>query len=123
MRGFLTCPCVYAVEGDVARSRAWLVREAPCCSRERCATGRRRAHPELGCGWRSLSRVAANYLERSDHRRSPTATQKEHVDGEARRHGLGNLEVVTATSTGWDLRRRPGRVESTPGSGTRLATR
>jgi cyclopropane-fatty-acyl-phospholipid synthase len=52
---------------------------------------------ELGCGWGSLSLfMAARYPASSFTVVSNSRTQKEHIDGESRARGLGNLRVVTA---------------------------
>ena len=64
------------------------------CERARLADGDRIL--ELGCGWGSLSLwMAANYPASRITAVSNSRTQKEHIDAEAARRGLGNLEVVT----------------------------
>lgn len=51
---------------------------------------------ELGCGWGSLALYNAQRFPRSKITAiSNSRTQKEHIDGEARRRGLANLEVIT----------------------------
>jgi cyclopropane-fatty-acyl-phospholipid synthase len=64
------------------------------CRRARLADGDRIL--ELGCGWGSLSLwMAANYPGARITAVSNSRTQKEHIDAEAARRGLANLEVVT----------------------------
>jgi cyclopropane-fatty-acyl-phospholipid synthase len=64
------------------------------CERARLADGDRIL--ELGCGWGSLSLwMAANYPASRITAVSNSRTQKEHIDAEAARRGLRNLEVVT----------------------------
>lgn len=59
---------------------------------------------ELGCGWGSLSLYLA---ERFPHSRitgvSNSRTQKEYIDGEAARRGLGNLQIITCDMNAFDL--------------------
>ena len=59
---------------------------------------------ELGCGWGSLSLYLA---ERFPHSRitgvSNSRTQKEYIDGEARRRGLSNLQIITCDMNAFDL--------------------
>ncbi|NUN71051.1 MAG: class I SAM-dependent methyltransferase [Bacteroidetes bacterium] len=52
---------------------------------------------ELGCGWGSLSLfMAAKYPNARITGVSNSRTQKEYIDGEARRRGLTNLTIITA---------------------------
>ena len=52
---------------------------------------------ELGCGWGSLTLWMAGRFPNSRIRAvSNSATQKLHIDSEAARRGLANVEVVTA---------------------------
>ena len=59
---------------------------------------------ELGCGWGSLSLYLA---ERFPHSRitgvSNSRTQKEYIDGEAKRRGLSNLQIITCDMNAFDL--------------------
>jgi len=59
---------------------------------------------ELGCGWGSLSLYLA---ERLPHSRitgvSNSRTQKEYIDAEAARRGLGNLQIITCDMNAFDL--------------------
>ncbi|MBM3872693.1 MAG: class I SAM-dependent methyltransferase [Verrucomicrobia bacterium] len=59
---------------------------------------------ELGCGWGSLSLYLA---ERFPHSRitgvSNSRTQKEYIDAEAARRGLGNLQIITCDMNAFDL--------------------
>ena len=51
---------------------------------------------ELGCGWGSLSLYLAERFPTSRITGvSNSRTQKEYIDGEAQRRGLGNLTIVT----------------------------
>jgi cyclopropane-fatty-acyl-phospholipid synthase len=51
---------------------------------------------ELGCGWGSLSLwMAEKYSRARITGVSNSRTQKEYIDGEARRRGLTNLEIIT----------------------------
>ena len=62
--------------------------------RARLADGQRIL--ELGCGWGSLSLYLARRFPRARIVGvSNSRTQKEHIDGEARRLGLANLTIVT----------------------------
>lgn len=64
------------------------------CQRARLADGDRIL--ELGCGWGSLSLwMAANYPAARITAVSNSRTQKAHIDAEAARRGLRNLEVLT----------------------------
>lgn len=52
---------------------------------------------ELGCGWGSLSLfMAKKYPKASITGVSNSRTQKEYIDGEAKKRGLTNLTIVTA---------------------------
>ncbi len=68
---------------------------------------------ELGCGWGSFSLYAA---ERFPDSRitgvSNSRTQKEYIDGEIRRRGLRNLDIVTADMNSFASDRRFDRVVS-----------
>jgi cyclopropane-fatty-acyl-phospholipid synthase len=51
---------------------------------------------ELGCGWGSLSLwMAARYPNSRITGVSNSRTQREHIEGVARRRGLGNLRIIT----------------------------
>ncbi len=64
------------------------------CGRARLADGDRIL--ELGCGWGSLSLwMAANYPGSRITAVSNSRSQKAHIDAEAARRGLCNLEVIT----------------------------
>jgi cyclopropane-fatty-acyl-phospholipid synthase len=64
------------------------------CERARLADGERIL--DLGCGWGSLSLwMATNYPTARITAVSNSRTQKLHIDAQAARRGLGNLEVVT----------------------------
>jgi cyclopropane-fatty-acyl-phospholipid synthase len=79
--------------------------------RARLADGQRIL--ELGCGWGSLTLWAAERFPRSRITAvSNSRTQKQFVDAEAARRGLGNVEVVVADMNDFDARRRFDRVVS-----------
>lgn len=64
------------------------------CQRAGLADGQRIL--ELGCGWGSLSLwMAEKYPGSQIVAVSNSATQKLHIDAEAKRRGFGNLQVVT----------------------------
>jgi cyclopropane-fatty-acyl-phospholipid synthase len=59
---------------------------------------------ELGCGWGSLSLYLAERFPRSRITGvSNSRTQKEHIDGQARRRGLTNLRILTADMNRFDI--------------------
>ena len=65
------------------------------CERAELADGQRIL--ELGCGWGSLSLwMAEQYPNARITAVSNSRTQKLHIDAEAARRGLTNLEVITA---------------------------
>ena len=65
------------------------------CKRAELADGQ--SFLELGCGWGSLCLFLAERFPRSTVVAvSNSNSQREHIMGEARRKGLGNLEVITA---------------------------
>lgn len=52
---------------------------------------------ELGCGWGSLSMwIAAKYPKSSVTAVSNSRTQKEYIDGECKKRGIRNLNIITA---------------------------
>jgi cyclopropane-fatty-acyl-phospholipid synthase len=65
------------------------------CERARIADGQRIL--DLGCGWGALSLwLAGHYPAARITAVSNSRTQREHIEAEAARRGLGNLEVLTA---------------------------
>lgn len=65
---------------------------------------------ELGCGWGSLSLYLAERFPQSRVTGvSNSATQKLHIDGEARKRGLTNLRIITADMNGFDI--APGQFD------------
>jgi cyclopropane-fatty-acyl-phospholipid synthase len=59
---------------------------------------------ELGCGWGSLSLYLAERFPGSRITGvSNSRTQKEHIDAEARRRGLANLEIITCDMNRFDI--------------------
>lgn len=70
------------------------------CERAQLADGQRIL--ELGCGWGSLSLwMAEHYPQARITSVSNSRTQKQHIDAEAARRGLSNLEVITANMIGF----------------------
>lgn len=68
---------------------------------------------ELGCGWGSLSLYMAEHFPHSSILAvSNSKSQKLHIDGEAARRGLSNLEVLTADMNEFGTERRFDRVVS-----------
>jgi cyclopropane-fatty-acyl-phospholipid synthase len=64
------------------------------CERAELADGQRIL--ELGCGWGSLTLwMAEKHPTARITAVSNSRTQKEHIDAEARRRGLANIEVIT----------------------------
>jgi cyclopropane-fatty-acyl-phospholipid synthase len=81
------------------------------CSRAQLADGQRIL--ELGCGWGSLSLwMAEHYPNAQITGVSNSRTQKEHIDAEAKRRGLGNLTIITADMNVFDTPHRFDRVVS-----------
>jgi len=59
---------------------------------------------ELGCGWGSLSLYLAERFPGSAIAAvSNSRTQKEYIDGEARRRGFANLRIITADMNVFDI--------------------
>ena len=68
---------------------------------------------ELGCGWGSLSLfMAGRYPNSRILAVSNSHSQKQFIDGEAARRGLGNLEVTTADMNVFHTERRFERIVS-----------
>jgi cyclopropane-fatty-acyl-phospholipid synthase len=68
---------------------------------------------ELGCGWGSLSLfMAARHPGSSVVAVSNSRSQKEFIDGQCRRRGITNLEVITADMNDFQIERRFDRVVS-----------
>jgi len=58
---------------------------------------------ELGCGWGSLSLyLAARFPGARITGVSNSRSQKEHIDGQARRRRLGNLRIITCDMNSFD---------------------
>jgi cyclopropane-fatty-acyl-phospholipid synthase len=80
---------------------------------DRAAIGPGQEILELGCGWGSLSLfMAGRYPSSRITAVSNSATQKAHIDAEARRRGLTNLNVITADMNDFTLARTFDRVVS-----------
>jgi len=68
---------------------------------------------ELGCGWGSITLwMASHYPASHITAVSNSASQKMFIDGEARRRGLRNVEVITADMREFDIERTFDRVVS-----------
>jgi cyclopropane-fatty-acyl-phospholipid synthase len=68
---------------------------------------------ELGCGWGSLSLYMAEHYPNSRITAvSNSRSQKEFIDAEAVRRGLGNLQIVTADMRDFDAGRTFDRIVS-----------
>jgi cyclopropane-fatty-acyl-phospholipid synthase len=81
------------------------------CERARIADGQRIL--ELGCGWGSLSLwLAEHYPNARITGVSNSATQKQYIDAECARRGLGNLEILTCDMNRFDIDLRFDRVVS-----------
>jgi cyclopropane-fatty-acyl-phospholipid synthase len=81
------------------------------CERARIADGQRIL--ELGCGWGSLSLwLAEHYPNARITGVSNSATQKQYIDLECARRGLGNLEILTCDMNRFDIDQRFDRVVS-----------
>ena len=81
------------------------------CQRAQIADGQQIL--ELGCGWGSLSLwLAGHYPAARITGVSNSATQKRHIDAEARRRGLNNLRILTCDMNHFDIAEKFDRVVS-----------
>jgi len=81
------------------------------CQRARLENGQHIL--ELGCGWGSLSLwMAEQYPAATITGVSNSATQKLHIDAEARRRGLTNLQIITCDMNQFDTAQTFDRVVS-----------
>jgi cyclopropane-fatty-acyl-phospholipid synthase len=72
------------------------------CTRARLADGQHIL--ELGCGWGSLTLwMAEKYPQARITAVSHSRTQREHITGEAKRRGLGNVTVITCDMNDFDI--------------------
>jgi len=68
---------------------------------------------DLGCGWGSLSLwIAERFPSSNVVAVSNSASQREYITGEAKKRGLGRLEVITSDMNEFDTGRRFDRVVS-----------
>jgi cyclopropane-fatty-acyl-phospholipid synthase len=68
---------------------------------------------ELGCGWGSLSLwLAERYPRARITGVSNSASQRQYIEGECARRGIGNLRIITCDMNRFDSRRRFDRVVS-----------
>jgi cyclopropane-fatty-acyl-phospholipid synthase len=97
--------CAWYETGGETLEQAEEAMLAMTCARARLNNGD--SILELGCGWGSLSLwMAEKFPASSILAVSNSKTQKRFIDEEARRLGLGNLEVVTADMVHFE----PGRA-------------
>jgi cyclopropane-fatty-acyl-phospholipid synthase len=81
------------------------------CARAEIADGQNIL--ELGCGWGSLSLwLAEHYPHARITGVSNSATQKQHIDAETARRGLGNLRIITCDMNRFDSAEKFDRVVS-----------
>ena len=81
------------------------------CERAQIADGQRIL--ELGCGWGSLSLwLAEKYPNARIIGVSNSATQKEHIDAEAKEQSLTNLTILTRDMNSFDIDEKFDRVVS-----------
>jgi len=81
------------------------------CKRAQLADGQNIL--ELGCGWGSLSLwMADTYPNAQVTGVSNSATQKSHIDAEAKRRGLSNLRIITCDMNQFDIGEEFDRVVS-----------
>ncbi|HEX4350509.1 MAG TPA: cyclopropane-fatty-acyl-phospholipid synthase family protein [Verrucomicrobiae bacterium] len=81
------------------------------CKRAQLADGQNIL--ELGCGWGSLSLwMAENYPNARITGVSNSATQKQHIDEQAKLRGLKNLRIITCDMNHFDLLEEFDRVVS-----------
>jgi cyclopropane-fatty-acyl-phospholipid synthase len=68
---------------------------------------------ELGCGWGSLSLWMARQFPHAEVTAvSNSDSQREYIEGEAARRGIGNLRVVTCDMNKFDIEQRFDRIVS-----------
>jgi cyclopropane-fatty-acyl-phospholipid synthase len=81
------------------------------CERAQIADGQNIL--ELGCGWGSLSLwLAEHYPNARITGVSNSASQKEHIDAQARKRGFKNLRIITCDMNRFDISERFDRVIS-----------
>jgi cyclopropane-fatty-acyl-phospholipid synthase len=81
------------------------------CERAQIADGQKIL--ELGCGWGSLSLwLAEKYPAAQITGVSNSATQKLHIDGEAKKRGLKNLRIITCDMNSFEIHEHFDRVVS-----------
>jgi cyclopropane-fatty-acyl-phospholipid synthase len=84
---------------------------AETCKRAGLADGQ--AILELGCGWGSLTLwMAANYPASRITAVSNSQSQRAHIEAEAARRGLANVQVITCDMNEFDIDRRFDRIVS-----------
>ena len=81
------------------------------CKRAQLADGQNIL--ELGCGWGSLSLwMAENYPNAKITGVSNSATQKQHIDAEAKKRRLDNLTIITCDMNRFEIAEKFDRVVS-----------
>jgi cyclopropane-fatty-acyl-phospholipid synthase len=80
---------------------------------ERAGIADRQRILELGCGWGSLTLwMAERYPQSRITALSNSHSQREHIEAEAARRGLANVEVLTRDMNGFDTGERFDRIVS-----------
>ncbi|RZI95707.1 MAG: class I SAM-dependent methyltransferase [Rubrivivax sp.] len=98
-------------EGTATLEQAEEMALAATCERAGLANGQQVL--ELGCGWGSLSLwMAARYPDSRITALSNSNSQREYIEAEAVRRGLGNLTVITRDFNVFDTDQRFDRVVS-----------
>lgn len=93
--------CCYWLPGVESLDEAEAAALRETCSRAEIADGMEIL--ELGCGWGSLSLwMAEHYPQSRITAVSNSASQRQFIEGEAARRGLGNLRVLTADMNTFD---------------------
>jgi len=103
--------CCHWPAGVASLDEAEAAALALTCERAGLVDGQRVL--ELGCGWGSLTLwMAERYRASRITAVSNSASQREHIVAEARRRGLGNVEVLTCDMNAFDAGARFDRVLS-----------
>ena len=98
-------------EGTATLEQAEEMALAETCERAGLTNGQQVL--ELGCGWGSLSLwMAARYPDSRITALSNSSSQREYIEAQAARRGLGNLTVITRDFNVFDTDQRFDRVVS-----------
>lgn len=94
--------CCYWLPGVESLDEAEAAALRETCSRAEIVDGMEIL--ELGCGWGSLSLWMAEHCPRSRITAvSNSASQRQFIETEAARRGLGNLQIITADMNSFDI--------------------